>query len=160
MVTTVGWGPSLETSQGAFILGSANAATAVGALALMQELNLTKIALAYDAVPAAQNFALDTVPAIAKNMGIEVQPIPVDPAAPDFASIVATAQAGGAQAFWGIQAEPGCTAMVNAALAANFDGPIIAGSCTDYINAIGDTTVGVYSTLAQLPPTRVVARPT
>ena len=91
-------------------------------------------------------------PAIAKSMGIEVQPIPVDPAAPDFAAIVATAQSGGAQAFWGIQAEPGCTAMVNAALAANFAGPIIAGSCTDFINAIGDKTVGVYSTLAQLPP--------
>ena len=151
-VTTVGWGPSLETSKDVFIMGSANAATAVGAFALMQQLKLTKVALAYDAVPAAQNFALNTVPGIAKSMGIEVQPIPVDPAAPDFAAIVATAQSGGAQAFWGIQAEPGCTAMVNAALSANFAGPIIAGSCTDFINAIGDKTVGVYSTLAQLPP--------
>ncbi len=152
LLTTVGWGPSLEITQGSHILGSANGATAVGALALMQQLGLTKIALAYDAVPAAQHFALDTVPPIAKNMGIEVQPIPVDTAAPDFASIVATAQAGGAQAFWGIQAEPGCTAMVNAALAANFDGPIIAGSCTDYINAIGDATVGTYTVLTQLNP--------
>ncbi len=151
-MTTVGWGPSLETSKDVFIMGSANAATAVGAFALLQQLKLTKVALAYDAVPAAQNFALNTVPAIAKSMGIEVQPIPVDPAAPDFAAIVATAQSGGAQAFWGIQAEPGCTAMVNAALSANFAGPIIAGSCTDFINAIGDKTVGVYSTLAQLPP--------
>jgi ABC-type branched-subunit amino acid transport system substrate-binding protein len=142
----------LETTPGAHILGSANGATAVGAFALMQELGLTKIALAYDAVPAAQHFALDTVPAIAEDMGIEVQPIPVDAAAPDFASIVATAQAGGAEAFWGIQAEPGCTAMVDAALAANFDGPIIAGSCTDYINAIGDATVGTYTVLTQLNP--------
>ena len=152
VLTTVGWGPSLETTPGVHILGSANGATAVGALALMQQLKLTKIALAYDNVPAAQHFAQDTVPAIAKNMGIEVQPIPVDTAAPDFASIVATAQAGGAQAFWGIQAEPGCTAMVNAALAANFNGPIIAGSCTDYINAIGDKSVGTYSVLTQLNP--------
>ena len=152
LLTTVGWGPSLEITQGAHILGSANGATAVGAFALLQQLKLTKVALAYDAVPAAQNFALKTVPAIAKNMGIEVQPIPVDTAAPDFASIVATAKAGGAQAFWGIQAEPGCTAMVNAALAANFAGPIIAGSCTDYIKAIGDKTVGTYTVLTQLNP--------
>ena len=151
-LTTVGWGPSLETSKGSHIIGSANAATAVGAFALMQQLKLTKIALAYDNVPAAQNVALKTFPPIAKAMGIEIQAIPVDPAAPDFASIVATAQAGGAQAFWGFQAEPGCVAMVNAALAASFKGPIIAGTCTDYINAIGDKAVGTYTTLTQLVP--------
>jgi branched-chain amino acid transport system substrate-binding protein len=152
LITTVGWGPSLETSKGVHILSSANAATAVGALALAQSLKLTKIALAHDAVPAAVNFATKTIPPIAKAMGIEVQDITVDPAAPDFAAIVATAQAGGAQAFWGIQAEPGCTAMITAAVAANFKGPIIAGSCTDYIKALGDKAVGTYTVLTQLVP--------
>jgi branched-chain amino acid transport system substrate-binding protein len=152
LITTVGWGPSLETSKGVHILSSANAATAVGALALAQNLKLTKIALAHDAVPAAVNFATKTIPPIAKAMGIEVQDITVDPAAPDYAAIVATAQAGGAQAFWGIQAEPGCTAMVTAAVAANFKGPIIAGSCTDYIKALGEKAVGTYTVLTQLVP--------
>jgi branched-chain amino acid transport system substrate-binding protein len=152
MVSTVGWGPSLETTKGAHILGSANAATAVGAFSLLQSLKLTKIALAYDDVPAAQNVALKTYPPIAKAMGIELQPIAIAPGAPDFASIVATAQAGGAQAFWGFQSEPGCVAMVTAALAANFKGPIIAGTCTDYINALGEKSVGTYTTLTQLVP--------
>ncbi len=151
-LTTVGWGPSLETSKGSHVLSSANAATAAGTMALMQNLKLTKIALAYDAAPAAQNFALKTVPAIAKLMGIEVQTIPIDPGAPDFASIVATAQASGAQAFWGVQSEPGCIALVTAALNANFKGPIIAGSCTAYMTALGDKTVGVYTVLTQMVP--------
>ncbi len=152
LLTTVGWGPSLETAASVHVMSSANAATAVGALALAQNLKLTKIALAYDASPAATNFATKTVPPLAKAMGIEVQGITVDGQAPDYAAIVATAQAGGAQAFWGIQAEPGCTAMVTAAVAANFKGPIIAGSCTDYIQALGDKAVGTYTVLTQLVP--------
>ncbi len=152
LLTTVGWGPSLETAAGVHILGSANAATAVGAFALLQELKLTKVALVHDAVPAALAFAQNTAAPLAKTMGIELQLIPLDPAAPDLAAAVATAQAGGAEAFWGIQAEPGCVALVTAALDASFDGPIIAGSCTDYINAIGESTVGTYSVLTQLVP--------
>jgi branched-chain amino acid transport system substrate-binding protein len=151
-LTTVGWGPSLERSPGSHILGSANAATAVGTFALMQDLKLTKVALAHDAVPAAIAFAQDTAAPLAKSMGIELQLIPIDPAAPDLAAVVATAQAGGAEVFWGVQSEPGCVALVTAAQAANFDGPIVAGSCTDYIKAIGDSTVGTYSILTQLVP--------
>ena len=136
-VTTNSWGSVQSNADGSHILHLPGQGYAVGAIALAQQLGLTKIAQPYEVSPSAEDLALVQVPPIAEQMGVEIQPIAVDGAAPDWAAALATAQSSGAEMVWAQLSEPGCTAMVAAARAANFDGPVVAGECSAFIAELG-----------------------
>jgi ABC-type branched-subunit amino acid transport system substrate-binding protein len=95
-----------------------------------------------------------------EKLGLEIEPILVDPAAPDYATAVAAAQSADVEAIWGQLTEPGCLGLVQATSASGFDGPIFAGSCSFYISILGDAAVGTYTqsdiyfpdTIAAAPP--------
>ena len=158
-VTTNSWGSVQSNADGSHILHLPGQGYAVGAIALAQQLGLTKIAQPYEVSPSAEDLALVQVPPIAEQMGVEIQPIAVDGAAPDWAAALATAQSSGAEMVWAQLSEPGCTAMVAAARAANFDGPVVAGECSAFIAELGPDAVGVYTLQNTLQPTTRASAP-
>jgi branched-chain amino acid transport system substrate-binding protein len=158
-VTTNSWGSVQSNAEGSHILHLPGQGYAVGAGALAQQLGLTKIAQPYEVSPSAEDLALVQVPPIADQMGVEIQPIAVDGAAPDWTAAVATAQSSGAEMIWAQLSEPGCTAMVAAARAANFDGPVVAGECSAFIAELGDDAVGTYTLQNTLQPTTRASAP-
>jgi hypothetical protein len=68
----------------------------------------------------------------------------VNPVAPDWTAAVATAQAADVDAIWAQLSEPGCIGFVGATTAAGYDKPVFAGSCTSYLDALGEAAVGTY----------------
>ena len=158
-VTTNSWGSVQSNAEGSHILHLPGQGYAVGAGALAQQLGLTKIAQPYEVSPSAEDLALVQVPPIADQMGVEIQPIAVDGAAPDWTAAVATAQSSGAEMIWAQLSEPGCTAMVAAARAADLEGPVVAGECSAFIAELGDDAVGTYTLQNTLQPTTRASAP-
>ncbi|MFZ4719560.1 MAG: ABC transporter substrate-binding protein [Ilumatobacteraceae bacterium] len=144
-VTSNGWGAAQGNADGSHILHAASDAYSVGPFALAADLNITKVANVSEQTPAGESFVNEITKPIAETLGIELQTITVDPAAPDWAAAVATAQSSGAEMIWGQLTEPGCIGMVGAARAAAFEGEVFAGSCSFYIPAVGDAAVGTYT---------------
>jgi branched-chain amino acid transport system substrate-binding protein len=72
----------------------------------------------------------------AKLNGIEVSVIKFDPAAPDFAAVLAAVNADGADAIATISTDDWCTGIARASLEANFQGKLILGQCTKYADEI------------------------
>ncbi len=144
-VTSNGWGPAQGNADGSHILHAASDAYAVGPFALAKDLGLTKVASVYEQSAAGEGFINTITKPIADKLGIELQTIAVDPAAPDWTAAVATAQSAGAEMIWGQLTEPGCIGMVGAARAAAFPGVVFAGSCSFYIPIVGDAAVDTYT---------------
>lgn len=158
-VTTNAWGSAQSDAEGSYLLHVSGQAYAVGAAALAQQLGLTRIAQPYEVSPSAEDLALVAVPPIAELMGVEIEPIAVDGAAPDWTAAVATAQASGAEMIWAQLSEPGCIGMVSAARAAGFEGPVVAGECSAFIAELGADAAGIYTLQNTLQPSARASAP-
>jgi branched-chain amino acid transport system substrate-binding protein len=160
-VTSNSWGDQQRKDPGAFILHAAGAAFTVAPLSALKGLGVTKIAVILEDSPAGTDFLNNIAkPVGEEKLGLEIEAILVDPAAPDYATAVATAQSAGVEAIWGQLTEPGCLGLVQATAASGFEGPIFAGSCSFYIAILPDQAVGTYTqsdiyfpdTVADAPP--------
>jgi branched-chain amino acid transport system substrate-binding protein len=131
------WGSVQAKSPDSFALGTGDTAFNIAPLDALKKAGATSVAAFYYDIPLEKTI-LPLVERLATNVGIKLIPISISATNPDWTSAVAAAQAAGAQSMWGKLAEAECTNMVKAARAAGFKGLIAAGSCTDYINALGN----------------------
>lgn len=158
-VSSNGWGPQQSKDPGSFILHAAGAAFAATPLSVLKDLGATTVAVIVEDSPAATAQLANVVTPVAEKLGVELETITVDPAAPDYATAVAAAQAADADAIWGQLTEPGCIGMVQATSASGFDGPVFAGSCSFYISVLGDASVGTYSQADIYRPDAIASAP-
>jgi len=136
-VTEFPWGSVQRTSPDSFALGGGDTAFFIAPLHALKEAGERNVADFYYDIPTSQAL-LPVVQAIASSLGMKVIPIAVSATNPDWTSAVATAQADGAKSMWGILQESDCTNLVRAARSAGFHGPIAVGSCSAYINVLGN----------------------
>ena len=151
-ITSNNWGEIQATAEGAHLLHVATEAAFVSAFELASTLGAKKLAFLYENNPANVNNVENIMPPISETYGIPFVAVSVDGAAPDWTAAVASANAQGAELMYGQNSEPGCTAMVKAIRASNFDGPIGAGLCSKFQFDLGEDANGVYTVMDQLQP--------
>lgn len=151
-VSSHSWGPSERTTPGAYLLHSATGALAVGPAKTFSELGVDHIAVIVLDLPGALEFKDNVISRVLDHYGIEMTGIVVDAAAPDWTAAIAAAQAAGVEGMMGHIDEFGCIGMVGSAAASGFDKPIFAGSCTLYIELLGDAAAGTYTQGDQWAP--------
>ena len=153
LVSGSGTGPGTESAEsGVYLLHSASVAFPVGGYKLLRDLGITKVTQSYGLNPASENFAFNVSAVASSAFGMDVQYAPIDEQAPDFAALIETAKANESEAIFTVTSEQQCNALVSAAKAGGFDGPIVAGSCTDFIYDLGPDAIGVYTVLTQPQP--------
>jgi branched-chain amino acid transport system substrate-binding protein len=158
-VTSNNWGDAQDSAEGSHLLHVASEGLSVGAFALAQELGITDVAFVYEKSPATENIVSNIHPPLAEAFGLNLTSAGVDGAAPDWTAAVATAQAAGVDLIYGLISEPSCTAMVQAARDAGFEGSIVAGACSQFMPVLGEDSVGVYTVLDQLQPSTKASAP-
>ena len=144
-ISSNSWGEGQKNNDGSYLTHSASGAFAVGPLVTFKELGAENVAVILEDNPAARTFFTDIIDPIAANVGVTIEAISVDPANPDWTAAVATAQAADVDAIWGQLTEPGCIGMVTATSAVGYDKPVFAGSCSQYIDVLGEAAVGTYN---------------
>ena len=144
-ISSNSWGPTEKNNDQSFILHAASAAFAVGPAKTFTELGIDHIAVILEDGPAGIDFIDNTVAPVLESNNIRMERIIVDPAAPDWAAAIATAQAADVGAIWGQLTEPGCIGMVSATAAIAYDRPVFAGSCSFFISVLGEAAVGAYT---------------
>jgi branched-chain amino acid transport system substrate-binding protein len=150
-VAEVGWlpfGPQQRLAVGdAFFFGSASPSFAMSSVLALQELGAQKIEFIFQDVPSAHSYQDDVIAPLAEELGLEINTQFYDPAAPDWATITATAMASQPDAI-GSPAipEPDCVGMVTALKAANYTGDIWGAGCSVFIDVLGpEVAQGVYT---------------
>lgn len=143
-VSSNSWGTTEKNSPNAFLLHAAAGAFAVGPAKTFEDLGVESTAVIFEDNPGYQVFLDEAVEPVFSYYGIEYEPIIVNPQAPDWTAAVATAEAAGVDAIWAQLSEPGCLGLIGATTAAEWDKPVFAGSCSSYVDALGDAAVGTY----------------
>jgi branched-chain amino acid transport system substrate-binding protein len=145
-VSSNSWGPAQRNDPNSFILHTAAGAFGVTPLKILQDLGHQKIGVVIEDTPAGQDYIENTVQAIGvEKLGLDIETAIVDPANPDWTTAVTTLQAAGAEAMYGQLTEPGCIGLVTATNSIGFDGPVFAGSCSLYIDVLGEAAIGTYT---------------
>ncbi|GAA0920944.1 ABC transporter substrate-binding protein [Virgisporangium aurantiacum] len=159
-VTSNSWGTAQRTSKGAFLLHTATSAYVVGPLRLLQQQGAKKVAVLTEQSSDAQKMMDTLVAPAAKKLGLTFKPVLVDPANPDWTQAVTTALSSQPDGIVAQLTEENCVGMVTALRTARYDKPIMAGSCTAYVQALGKQAVGTYVfTDLYAPETRQYAPP-
>jgi branched-chain amino acid transport system substrate-binding protein len=105
----------------------------------------TKVAVLLENTPAGKDFVKNVVTPIGEGkLGLQITPIFVDSTHPDWTAAVTTAMASHPDGIFGQLTEADCIGMVTATSTLGFKGPVMAGSCTGYIQALGAKAVGTY----------------
>lgn len=143
-VSPIPWGAEQRTNPIAFIFGNGITGVASAEFHEMSLAGIKTLGYLYYNVPA-QAGTLGLVKAVGKSLGVEVVPIEVPLANPDWTSIIATAKAQKVDGLVGNFMEDQCTALTKNARAAQFDGPLILGTCSDYLNELGDEAANTYT---------------
>ncbi|MHB8496931.1 MAG: ABC transporter substrate-binding protein [Acidimicrobiales bacterium] len=136
-VTEFPWGTAQGTSPNAFNLGAGDAAFFVAPLHSLKLDGAKTVAYFTYNIPTAEEL-LPVAKILAKQDGLKLDPVTVSATNANWTTAVATAQADGADAMWGVLQESDCTDMVRTARDAGFKGVIAVGSCSAYINALGN----------------------
>ena len=145
-VTSNSWGTAQKNDPDSFILHAASAAYTIAPLKALKDLGAKKVAVILEDTVSGQDFIKSVVKPIGEGkLGLQILPITVDPANPDWTVAVTTAMAGKPDAIWGQLTEPGCIGMTTATNALGFKGPVFAGSCSLYISVVGDKAIGTYT---------------
>ena len=143
-ITTNGWGTVQESNENSFILHAASSASFLGPLKTFKDLGLTKVGYVTDV-----NFAGTPYETKLKNyseiLGLEVTPIYLDAANPDWTSAVANFKSQGIEAITGFLGEIQCIGLVSATTAVGFEGAVFASSCNLYLDVVPDLALGTYN---------------
>lgn len=144
-VSTTGWGPAQRNDDDSFLLHTAAAAYGVAPLATLKKLGAVNIAVLDDqSSPAGQSFMSDIVEPAAAKLGLHVIRVPYDIGSPDFTQVVTSALASHPDGLMAQLDESGCIGLVTATSTLGFKGPVLPGSCSGYIDALGSASAGTY----------------
>ncbi len=160
-VSSNSWGTAQRNDPNSFILHAAGSAFTLAPLKTFQDLKLNKIAVLLEDTPSGQDFIKTVIKPIGEGkLGMKITAITVDPANPDWNAAVTTAIASAPDAIWGQLTEPGCIGLVTATSALGYKGPVFAGSCSVYMQVLGDKSVGTYTSGdVYLPEAKATAPP-
>ena len=134
-------GPNQRTSETAFGLGTASGSYFTSPLYALKELGAKKVYFLSEDTPSSHDSA-ELIQRTSRGVGIEVESAFVDPSAPDYAPLIQVASASGADAIWAFVSEPHCVQFVQAARNAGYEGELLAGVCSTFIESVGDAAVG------------------
>lgn len=144
LVSSVAWGPKQQTSPQSFIFGPGHTSVAIGELGAVKQAGVHKLGYIYYNLPALTS-TLPLIDAAAKSMGMTAVHLEAPLANPDWSSITATAQSSDVDGYLGNLLEPHCTELVKTARASGFDGPMVLGTCSEYIAEDGDDAVNTFT---------------
>lgn len=144
-VTGNSWGSAQRNDENSFVLHTAIASFAVAPLQTFDDLGAEKVAVLSDQTPAAQDFMNEIVRPIGEDVfGMEIVEVPVDTGSADYTQAVTTAMASEPDGILASLDETGCVGLVAATSSLGFDGPVMPGSCSAYIQELGEAAVGTY----------------
>jgi branched-chain amino acid transport system substrate-binding protein len=160
-VSSNSWGSAQRDHDNSFILHTAVAAFAVAPLQTFDQLGAEKIAVLTDQTPAAQDFMNEIVRPLGEDvLDFEIVEVPVDTASADYTQAVTTAMASDPDGILASLDETGCTGLVTATSSLGFDRPVMPGSCSAYVQELGEAAAGTYVfTDLYAPDTRELAPP-
>jgi branched-chain amino acid transport system substrate-binding protein len=148
-VTTEPWGQEQKNAENSFVFGPPQGAYAVAPLKALKDAGATKVGAIFLDEPVGRGVVEGVAQPLAGELGMELETVFVDPANPDFAAAAATMISRDVDGLWSILPEDACTGAVQAARAAGFEGPYAVGSCSLYVDELGDAalnTLAVSST--------------
>lgn len=138
-------GAQQQANENAYFFSAAAPIAGAVAINTLADLGAEHVAVAAPDVPPVRAFIETGLTPAATAKGLEVELVAYNPASPDFTALVTTAKANGSDAIFLLAAEPGCTALVTAANQLQFEGPILVGTCTDYIEELGVDAGNTYT---------------
>lgn len=146
-------GTAQRNDPNSFILHAASAAYSTGALGAIKALGAKKVAVILEDTAFTRDFIKNVVKPIGEGkLGLQINAVTVDSANPDWTAAVTTAMASNPDSIWGQLTEPGCIGMTTATNALGFKGTVFAGSCSVYIQVVGDKAIGTYTTFDVYSP--------
>ena len=143
-VSSNSWGSAQRSDPNATILHSALATFAVAPLLTLSELDATRVAVITDTTPAGRDFWTDIVQPIGEELGFDLVEVPVSTGGADYTQAVTTAMASSADAIMASLDEAGCVGLVTATSTLGFSGAVMPGSCSAFIDVLGEAAVGTY----------------
>jgi branched-chain amino acid transport system substrate-binding protein len=149
------WGPLQRTEPNSFALHAPAGAYSAGPMAAFAEMGLTKVTAFSSDTPTGHDFIDNVATPLGAELGLEVKGVFTDPATADWNAAIQAAIANEAEGVWGQLQENDCIGLVQAARAASYEGKIIAGSCSLFINELGEDAIGVYTQADQWIPDSV-----
>jgi branched-chain amino acid transport system substrate-binding protein len=142
LITPAAYGAAQRVDPNAASFGAAAGAYTAWPLQALKDLGATNVAFITQNSPSVPNF-LKLLEKWAPEIGIKVSSTNVlDPASPDYTAAVQAAASDGADAIWAFVPEPSCIQFVNATNQLAYDGLVMAGTCSQFIEVIGDAAEG------------------
>lgn len=160
LVGHTAFGANQLTSKDAFFFGAG--LTAYGATpmwVLSRQLHVKSVVYLGQDNSVVRAFATFGVLPAAKAAGLSGSAVYYSATNPDYTLIAAQALARHPAAVFFTSSEPDCTGLVAALVSGGYKGPILAGSCTQFIKADGSAANGVYTANDLWAPTTEGAAP-
>lgn len=138
------FGPQQQVADNTFFLGFASPAAGAGTLKALADQGAESVAIVIGEGPTGQSFADDILTPTAEQLGVELKIVMYAPGSPDWGSVAASALSESPDAV-GTPAmpEPDCVGFVGAVRATGFTGPLFAGACSFFVQALPAEAVGV-----------------
>jgi branched-chain amino acid transport system substrate-binding protein len=149
------WGPLQRTEPGAYALHAPAGAYSAGPMQAFHDMGLKKVTAFSSDTPTGHDFIENVATPLGAKLGLDVSGVFINTDTPDWNAAIQSAIANDAEGVWGQLQEGDCISLVKAARDASFDGKIIAGSCSQFIDELGEDSVGVYTQADQWIPDTV-----
>lgn len=149
-VTPTAWAAAQRTDPNAFALHTAGGAFQAATIQALFDAGATNIANFHYNIPTSKA-SEPLFDASAEKIGVDLFHVEVPVQGADWSAAVASAIANDADALIGYFNETDCTNLVRGARDAGFDGPIGAGSCSDYVAELGEDAVNTISVADRYP---------
>lgn len=144
MIGHVQFGPARMFDANAFYLGAAAIAYGAAALTYYADADAETVAWFLPDEPSSHVFTDDVLIPTAEALGIEYKTVYYDAMNPNWAVLAATAVSESPDVSGSIAAtDAQCAEFIAALRDAGYQGRILAASCTDLYDAVGDKAVGV-----------------
>lgn len=149
-ITPTAWAAAQRVDENSFALHTAGGAFQAATIKALFDEGATNIANIQYGIPSVIG-SQPLYDAAAEMVGVDLFHVDVPVQGADWSAAVASAIANGADALIGYFNETDCTNLVRGAREAGFEGPIGAGSCSDYVETLGDDAVNTISVADRYP---------
>ncbi|WP_456695648.1 ABC transporter substrate-binding protein [Aeromicrobium sp. P5_D10] len=144
-------GPAAAAEPTFFQKTSPLAALAVPFSAL-SELGVKDVGFVALDTPAVKQAYNNVIGPLAGSVDMETSLVTYDPAAVDFTSVVSTLKANGSTAAIFSGSEEQCTAFARSATSLGYEGTMVMGTCTEFIDELGNDAAGLLTLGFLYPP--------
>lgn len=145
--------PSASTASNSFLFGPPTDSAGPAQVKFLRDLGVERATYVAANLPLANDFIDRVLEPTAEEEGLELDIVRFDPATPDISPTVAAALESQPEAVFGAFTEATCTQLVNSVRTFGYTGIVFAGSCQEFVEAVGAAAadgVYTYSNLAGL----------